>query len=116
MADRADVLVQRVDASFFRTVGMGIVAGRDALGEPGGAVEKALVNERAARQFWRSTDVVGRRFSLGENPSTPLGAGAALEIAGVVRDDGAEPRVFRRLDRSAASRARPSWYGPRGRR
>jgi predicted permease len=101
VADRADVLVQRVDSSFFRTVGMGIVAGRDDLGESGGAVEKALLNERAARQFWRTTDVVGRRFSLGTGPSTA----AALEISGVVRDDGAEARVFRRLTDDAVSSA-----------
>jgi putative ABC transport system permease protein len=76
---------------------MAVVEGRHDLGEPAGAVERALVNERAARQFWRSTAVTGRRFSLEEGPSTSPATGLALAISGVVRDDGSEPRVFRRL-------------------
>ena len=41
---------------------------------PAAVVEKAVVNERAARQFWGGTDVLGRRFSLGDSPG--------LEVAG----------------------------------
>ena len=47
------------------------------------------MNERTARQFWGGTDVLGRRFSLGDSPG--------LEVAGLVHDDEREPRVFRAL-------------------
>jgi predicted permease len=87
---RAQVQVQRIDARFFQTSGIVVVAGRsDLAGLPQNAMEQAVVNERAARQFWGGTGVLGRRFSLGDP--------AVLEIAGIVRDDEQEPRVFRAL-------------------
>lgn len=82
------VAVQAVDPGFVRTTGLALVSGWDdpapASDEP---VEHALVNEKAARQFWGTTDVLGERFALEDLRD--------LRIAGVVRDDGAEPRVFR---------------------
>ena len=47
------------------------------------------MNERAARQFWGTTAVLDRRFSLGDTP--------VLEVVAIVRDDGRAPRVFRAL-------------------
>jgi macrolide transport system ATP-binding/permease protein len=86
----ATVAVQRIDAGFFPTSGIIVVAGRgDIAGPTATAVEKTVVNERTARQFWGGTDVLGRRFSLGDS--------AALEVAGLVHDDEREPRVFRAL-------------------
>lgn len=86
----AQVQVQRIDARFFQTSGILVVAGQsDLTGVPQNAAEQAVVNERAARQFWGGTDVLGRRFSLGEP--------GALQVAGIVRDDEQEPRVFRAL-------------------
>jgi hypothetical protein len=86
----AQVAVQRIDPGFFGTSGLTIVAGRgDVADLPTSPVEASVVNERAARQFWGTADVLGRRFSLGD--------GRPLEIAGVVQDDGQEPRVFREL-------------------
>ena len=83
-------MVQRIDAGFFQTSGIIVVAGRgDVAGPTGTAVEKTVVNERTARQFWGGTDVLGRRFSLGDSPG--------LEVAGLVHDDEREPRVFRAL-------------------
>jgi predicted lysophospholipase L1 biosynthesis ABC-type transport system permease subunit len=61
----------------------------DIAGPPAMGVEKAIVNERTARQFWGGTDVLGRRFALGDGPG--------LEVAGLVHDDEREPRVFRAL-------------------
>jgi predicted permease len=87
---RSHINVQAVDASYFRTAGLALIAGRDDLpGGPGSPVERAVINERAARRYWGTSEVVGKRFSLD--------GGANTEIVGVVRDDGSEPRVFRRL-------------------
>ena len=86
----ATAFVQRIDAGFFPTSGITVVAGRaDVAGATGSVAEKTVVNERAARQFWGGTDVLGRRFSLGNSPG--------LEVAGLVHDDEREPRVFRAL-------------------
>jgi len=86
----ATALVQRIDAGFFATSGFTVVAGRaDVAGATGTVAEKTVVNERAARQFWGGTDVLGRRFSLGNS--------RGLEVAGLVHDDEREPRVFRAL-------------------
>ena len=83
-------VVQRIDAGFFQTSGITVIAGRGDAAVPTATVaEKAVVNERTARQFWGGTDVIGRRFSLGGGPS--------LEVAGLVHDDEREPRVFRAL-------------------
>ena len=95
---QAEVTTQHIDGSFFRTAGIRLVAGHDPTADGvAGSVEMAIVNERAARQFWRTTDVVGKRFALGDVP--------IVEIAGVMRDDGADARVFRRLADSSMTRA-----------
>ena len=86
----ATAVVQRIDAGFFQTSGITVVAGRGDVATPTAtAPETVVVNERTARQLWGRTGVLGRRFSLGSGPS--------LEVAGVVRDDEREPRVFRAL-------------------
>lgn len=98
MTGQAEVTVQHVDAGFFRTAGISLIAGHDAAADaPAGPVEMAVVNERAARQFWRTADVLGKRFVLGDAP--------VVQIAGVVRDDGTEARVFRRLDDGVLAQA-----------
>jgi hypothetical protein len=86
----ATAVVQQIDAGFFQTSGITIVAGLgDVTGVTGTAVEKTVVNERAARQFWGGTNVLGRRFSLGDS--------RGVEVTGLVHDDEREPRVFRGL-------------------
>jgi predicted permease len=95
---QAEVTTQHIDGGFFRTAGITLLAGHDPTADAAtGAVEMAVVNERAARQFWRTTDVVGKRFALGDVP--------VVEIAGVMRDDGAEACVFRRLTDGSLTRA-----------
>ena len=92
---RPDAEVQRIDSAYFATGGIVLTSGTAALpavaeaGALRGVPEQAVVNERAARQFWGTTDVLGRRFSLAGTSS--------LQITGVVRDDGEQPRVFRAL-------------------
>ncbi len=84
----ADVAVQRIDAEYFRTLGVAVVAGAEIV--PGArAVEAVAVNERAARRFWGTTAVVGRRLALDGAP--------AVEVGAVVRDQEDSPRVYRTL-------------------
>jgi len=57
-----ELLGVRVSGDYFRTLGLRIVAGRgftdaDRTGPP-----VAIVNETAARRYWGTTDVVGRRM------------------------------------------------------
>ncbi len=94
----ATARIQHVDAGYFRTSGLTILAGRDVTADADvHAVEQTMINQRAAVRFWGTTAVVGRRFSL-----TP---GGLFEVAGVAADDGSEARVFRRLDEGAVDRA-----------
>ena len=95
---QATVAVQHVDAGFIRTTGMQLLAGGDDPGAPAGAgIEQAWVNERAARQFWRSDDPVGKRVSLGDLTN--------VRISGVIRDDGADSRLYRPLREEALTKA-----------
>ena len=82
--------VDRIDRGYFRTMGVTFVTGDADAADAGGVVERAVINEAAARRFWTTTDVVGRRFTLGDHA-------AVLETAGVVRDNSRDPRVYRRL-------------------
>ena len=81
------VAVQFVDAGYLRTTATALIAGREDLWNAASTVEQVLVNERAAAQIWKTADVTGKRFSLGDV--------AILQIAGVVRDHWVEPRVLR---------------------
>ena len=89
-ANAPTAIVQRIDAGYLGATGTQLIAGRGELPDPlPAAREQVLINERAARQFWGSPDAIGKLFSLDQTRN--------LEVAGVLRDDGAEPRVFRRL-------------------
>ncbi|HWW82429.1 MAG TPA: ABC transporter permease [Vicinamibacterales bacterium] len=77
--------------SYFRTVGIPIVAGRDFTpaddsDHPG----VAIVSENFARRFWNSTDVIGRRirtnFPLSLAFWIPRARREPLSIVGVVAD------------------------------
>jgi hypothetical protein len=94
--NRADASVQEVDAEFFQTLGLRFVTGRDDFGNRSAGPAWTVVNERTARTFWGTTAVVGKRFSIGD--------GSLLEIAGVIADDAAEPRVFVSLNDGAIIR------------
>ena len=90
-ASRAQIEVQRIDDGFMAAAGITITAGRfDADGTRTGGVEGVAVNERAARQFWGTTAVIDRRFSIGM-------AASIYRVAAVVRDDNAGARVYRAL-------------------
>jgi predicted permease len=68
----------RVGPRYFSTVGMTMVAGRDfEEREIGSEARIAIVNEAAARKYFKGRDPIGRRFGY-DKPDT--------EIIGVVRD------------------------------
>lgn len=98
--DAVELIYSLVTPGYFETVGVPLRAGRAFTAEDltsGRGV--AIINESAARQFWGTTDAVGRRIR-------PQGAPDAWrEIIGVVADtkvrtlgEPATPIVYRPLD------------------
>ncbi|MEO7275980.1 MAG: FtsX-like permease family protein, partial [Vicinamibacterales bacterium] len=68
-----------------------LAAGRFDAGLPStGSIETVAVNERAAQQYWGSSAVLDRRFSLGTSDSV-------LQIGAVVRDENPDARIYRAL-------------------
>jgi hypothetical protein len=68
------------------TTGVELIHGRAELHERTTGPIDMVVNERAAATFWLATDVSGRRASLDD-----IGH---VEIAGVIRDGGDQPKAF----------------------
>jgi putative ABC transport system permease protein len=74
----------RVSAGYFRTLGIGLKAGRDFDEHDGpGAPNVAIVNEMFARRIAGTPNAVGLRFHVEQTPSTPE---TVYQIAGVVAD------------------------------
>jgi len=76
-----------VTRDFFRTLRIGGVRGRtfDAADRRGGPLV-AVVNEAAARRYWRGGDPVGVRITIGPPSTRELGDPGPRTIVGVVRD------------------------------
>ena len=88
---------QAIDGSFFRVANVRLVRGTDVTAQPPPtSTGRVLVNERAARQLAPGGDVLEQQF-VGED-------GRTVTVAGVVRDDEAEPRLYERLDEAAVER------------
>jgi predicted permease len=83
---------------YFRTMGVPLLHGRDfRRRDIRERPNVAIVNERFARHFFKTSDVVGRRLGRGNTPETKLD----IEIVGVVADtlyegprDGVHRQVF----------------------
>jgi predicted permease len=94
----------RVEADYFSTVGMTIVAGRGfAPADSLNGLRIAVINEAAARRYFKDRDPIGQRFGY-DKPDT--------EIVGLVRDarvntvrEAPVPMAFHPLD------ATPSYVG-----
>jgi predicted permease len=79
-----------VSPGYFATMGMPLTTGRDfdqrdersGPAAPGRQYRVAIVNERFARQYFGSTNPLGRHVAFGFNPAIPVG----IEIVGVVKD------------------------------
>jgi len=79
--DRDAINVNVVGSGFFRTVGIGLVRGRDfSAGDGENAPPVAIVTEAAARRHFPENDPIGQRVSL-NGPAGPW-----LQIVGIVRD------------------------------
>jgi predicted permease len=92
-AGHAEASIQGIDQEFIAASGITVIAGTgDVSALRRSPLEQVLINGRAARQLWGGNDALGRRFSIGAAGTTPT-----LEVAGIVRDDGLESRVFRAL-------------------
>lgn len=99
------IQVNRVETSYFSTMGMTLVAGRDFTPQDSLANRPiAIVNEAMVRRYFKDRNPIGERF--GEDPPPNI------EIVGVVRDarvntvrEDATPMVFYPLDQT------PSYIG-----
>jgi putative ABC transport system permease protein len=87
--ERIAARIQRIDAEFFRMSDAAVVQGTDLPVSAGAEPTVVLVNERVAAQLRLETAAVGARLMLDESHS--------VAIAGVVRDNAAEGRVYQRL-------------------
>lgn len=78
-----NVSVTRVGLSYFQTLGMPMLAGREfTRADTTGAPKVAIVNEAFARKFNLGSQVVGKRLAMGAGGNRPLD----IEIVGLVRD------------------------------
>jgi predicted permease len=77
-------LLTRVDAEYFRTLRIAILAGRDFSGSANDDGRSVVVNEKLARHWWPENPelALGRRIKVGG----PYRDGPILEIIGVTRD------------------------------
>jgi predicted permease len=76
------VYFNAVSPGYFSTIGMRLLAGRDITArDAAGATRVAVVNEAFLRRFFPAGDALGRRISIGLDPSRQ-----DLEIVGLVSD------------------------------
>ena len=69
-----------VDPAYFRTLGIGLLLGREfAAGDGPGSPGVAVINQTMGRRFWPRENPIGKRFS------TVGTGGPFLEVVGVVR-------------------------------
>ena len=84
-----------VASGYFRTLGIGLVRGRDFTDRDSGSAPKvAIINETMATRFWPNQDPLGRRLLRGTE---------AIEIVGVAKDT---------KQRNLGERAEPLLYIP----
>jgi predicted permease len=95
--EHVSVRVQRVDSGFFPTSDVALVQGADLPADARVDPRAALVNERAARQLRLDGAIIGRRLTLDES--------STISIVGIVRDDGADGRIYQRLSDGAVAHA-----------
>jgi putative ABC transport system permease protein len=76
-----------VTQGFFRTLRIGGVRGRTfAAADRRGGPLVAVINEAAARRYWRGEDPLGARITIGPPSTRDLGDPGPRTIVGIVRD------------------------------
>jgi putative ABC transport system permease protein len=76
-----------VTEGFFRTLRIGSVRGRVfGAADRRGAPLVAVVNEAAARRYWRGEDPLGARITIGPPSTRELGDPGPRTLVGIVRD------------------------------
>jgi predicted permease len=89
----------QIAPDYFRTTRIPLLEGRDfGLSDALGAPVVAIINQTAARRFWRGQSAVGRRVIIGRPPDEQ-----AREVIGVVKDS-----KYRRL----TEEVRPAVFTP----
>jgi putative ABC transport system permease protein len=74
-----------VEASYFETMGVAIVAGRGFDGaDRGTGPAAAIVNETMARRFWSGRDPIGQYFTMSSGGKTPVDR--QCQVVGIARD------------------------------
>jgi putative ABC transport system permease protein len=106
-ASRLNCGFKVVSPSYFRTIGLRLIAGRllsadDREGTP----FVLVINETMAREFFKGTNPIGRQIMLRRAPLQPSGAYAddMFTIVGVVADEGISPFERTALAASYATR------------
>ena len=103
--DSVELQVACVSDDYFRTVDLGVTAGR-AFGRQDtlDGLPVALVNEAAARRFWGDTNPAGRRVRPQGNPDGWTQVVGVVEDSKVSRlDEGPTPMVFYPVRQSPSS-------------
>jgi len=102
-ASRLNCGFKVVSPSYFRTIGLRLIAGRFlSADDREGAPFVLVINETMAREFFNGTDPIGRQILLRRAPLQPAGpfADDMFTIVGVVADEGISP--FERTALAAA--------------
>jgi putative ABC transport system permease protein len=77
-----EIYSRSVSPDYFRTIGIPLVRGRLlSADDRAESVRVALINEAAARQYFRGEDPIGRRFAWARNPEMVW-----IQVVGVVGD------------------------------
>ena len=89
-----------VSDSYFKTMGVPLLAGRDFTPQDNAAAPKvAIINEAMARQYWPDSNPLGKHIDMGNSKSGPR----SLEIIGLVKDS---------KYRSLTEASEPSFFEP----
>ena len=82
-AEQIETPVDSVTPSYFRTMGISLLSGREFTEQDGlESPPVAIINDTFARQFWPGEDPLGRRFKFGDSDSNA----PWMTIVGVVGD------------------------------
>jgi putative ABC transport system permease protein len=77
------VFLRAVSESYFRTMGIVLLKGRDFAKTDEGKSDTVIINQATARHFWPTEDPIGRRILGGEKPRTIIGVVPDVKNSGL---------------------------------